>query len=272
MALGPEFADAEIDGAALAGEQLLTQVSYPTSGGSCGVVENDAAAQLVPVLTLETFRTPMIEGKRAACFICSQCEPAVTAAYSPEACLILPVCGHGGYHPDCLQQWFAHKENCPVCRSEPVGNIFQAIQADDLPATRFFLSVGFNVSTLYPPAGGTCLHLAAAAGAVKVIPLLIRAFEGQGLAVDHPDSVGRTALGYAIHAGHRGTVQILLEAGADPFWSDQMGKKMYEYAHQDAMIMLLTPFLLYPEGEAGASSDEEEYGIVIDSSTDAEND
>lgn len=331
--------------------QGQVEESLPACAGSSAVVRSEGAAQASPLLMLETFRMPIIAGERAACFICSQNEPAVTVTYSPDAQLILPVCEHGGYHPHCLQQWFTHKENCPICRSAPIGNIFHAIEADNLRGVDFFLGAGFDLTTLHPQFQETCLHFAAGRRALGVISLLIQAFEEQAISfdiedasgnsaleraieagevriakmliskymqdgislgranhmgktalhfaaelgllrltafilqalaiqevlIDQPDSAGIAALGYAIRAGHIQTVGLLLEAGANPSWRDQTGKRMWEYPQQDAMIMLLTPYIVYPEEEevlflATDSSDEEEDGVVIDSSTDYEND
>ncbi len=78
---------------------------------------------------------------------------------------------------------------------------------------------GIDVATVSSDCNDTLLHCAAACGQTEFVSRLL----SSGAGIDDRNFWGTTALHYAVGAGCRPTVEVLLDAGADPRIKDDNG-------------------------------------------------
>lgn len=100
-----------------------------------------------------------------------------------------------------------------------------AAVANDLPTLRLALSLGTSAGNVTSRYDGTALIAAAHLGHVEVVEVLL----GAGAPLDHVNNLGWTAVIEAIVLGdggerHTQTLQLLLDAGADPNIADREGR------------------------------------------------
>ncbi len=59
---------------------------------------------------------------------------------------------------------------------------------------------------------------------------VVKALMGAGADLDSPDAAGRTPLMVAAAGGHLEIVKLMVNAGANPFTTDNRGKTVLDYA------------------------------------------
>jgi ankyrin repeat protein len=118
-----------------------------------------------------------------------------------------------------------------------------AAVADDLSTLEVALSIGGDPTNITSPYDGTALIAAAHLGHAEIV----RTLAGAGAPLDHVNNLGWTALIEAIVLGNGGashtyTVEILLDAGANPHLPNRNGVTPISLAQArgfDAIVTLL---------------------------------
>jgi len=87
-------------------------------------------------------------------------------------------------------------------------------------AALYLIRQGAEINTMKDEAYGNILHLAVFSKMDQVVEILLRKYH---VAVNLRDEAGQTALHIAAYRGHKSTVSILLQYGADPDLEDAWG-------------------------------------------------
>lgn len=119
--------------------------------------------------------------------------------------------------------------------------VTMAAVADDLPTLEVSLSIGCDPTNITSPYDGTALIAAAHLGHAEIVRTLAEA----GAPLDHVNNLGWTALIEAIILGnggpdHTDTVEILLDAGANPNIPDGRGVMPISLARSRGYIEIVT--------------------------------
>ena len=108
----------------------------------------------------------------------------------------------------------------------PGGELFDAVERNDVAAVEELLSRGADVNTLdprYPQLARPALMTAASLGYSEIVRLLL----ANGADVNARDAGGGTALIWACNDGHIDCTRLLLAAGADPGLRNNGGYTAY---------------------------------------------
>jgi ankyrin repeat protein len=108
----------------------------------------------------------------------------------------------------------------------PGGELFDAVERNDVAAVEELLSRGADVNTLdprYPQLARPALMTAASLGYSEIVRLLL----ANGADVNARDAGGGTAFIWACNDGHIGCTRLLLVAGADPSLRNNGGYTAY---------------------------------------------
>lgn len=110
----------------------------------------------------------------------------------------------------------------------------QAIQTGDLVYIEKHLKRPGTEINCDVKHGRNALHYAADAGKVPICRFLLERMA----IIDYQDRDGMTPLMAAVDKDHIGTVNFLLEEGADPYLEDESGKTVFDIASEKGLTKI----------------------------------